>query len=158
MNIKKLTLSGLLIAVGTISGHLIYIPIGVSRIFPVQHTINVIAGVILGPLYAVGTVFGISLLRNILGTGSLLAFPGSLFGALLAALCFRYTGKYTIATLGEIIGTGFIGGLVAYPIAKFLLGSEVALFFFVPPFLLSTLFGGTIGYIILKLVAKHIDL
>ena len=49
----------------------------------------------LGPGYAVGIAFGSSLLRNLLGWGTLLAFPGSMFGALLAGLFYRGVSEKT---------------------------------------------------------------
>ena len=52
MKIHKLTLAALLVAIGTLSAHLIYIPAGISKCFPVQHAINVLGAVILGPGYA----------------------------------------------------------------------------------------------------------
>lgn len=91
MQTRKLTSAALLIAIGTLSAHLIYIPAGVSKCFPVQHAINVMGAVLLGPNYAVAIGFIIACLRNMLGTGSLLAFPGSMIGAALAGLAYsRY--------------------------------------------------------------------
>jgi len=150
MKTKKLTLSALLIAIGTVTGHLFYIPVGVAKCFPVQHTINILSAVILGPWYAVANAFVISLLRNILGTGSLLAFPGSMLGAFLAGVLYKKTNKKVMASLGEVFGTGILGALVAYPVAKLLLGKDVAVFFFVLPFMASTVGGTIIGYGILK--------
>lgn len=150
MNIRKLTLSSLFIALGTLLGHLIVIPIGVSRCFPLQHTINVLSAVILGPIYAVSNAFIISLLRNIMGTGSLLAFPGSMIGALLAGILYSKFKKQELACIGEVIGTGLIGGLLAFPIAKYFMGSSAAAFFFLIPFLVSTLGGSLIAFVILK--------
>jgi energy coupling factor transporter S component ThiW len=71
------------------TGHLIYIPVGVAKAFPIQHLINILSAVLLGPAYALWNAFAISLLRNLLGTGSLLAFPGSMIGALLAGLLYQ---------------------------------------------------------------------
>ncbi|MCR4442085.1 MAG: energy coupling factor transporter S component ThiW [Peptococcaceae bacterium] len=150
MNIYRLTFSALLIAVGVITSHLIYIPVGVAKCYPVQHTINVLSAVLLGPWYAVFNAFTVSLLRNILGTGSLLAFPGSMIGAFLAAVAYRKTGRLLPAVLGEITGTGILGALAAYPVAKFVLGKSTAALFFVVPFLASTTGGSIIGYFILK--------
>ena len=48
MQVRKLTSAALLIAIGTLSAHLIYIPAGVSKCFPVQHAINVLGAVLLG--------------------------------------------------------------------------------------------------------------
>lgn len=60
MKIHKLTLAALLVAIGTLSAHLIYIPAGISKCFPVQHAINVLGAVILGPGYATAAAFVIS--------------------------------------------------------------------------------------------------
>ncbi|NBG88616.1 energy coupling factor transporter S component ThiW [Isachenkonia alkalipeptolytica] len=154
MNTRKLTTAALLITVGVLSAHLISIPIGVSRVFPVQHALNVLAAVLFGPYYAVVVAFVTSLLRNILGTGSLLAFPGSIFGAYLAGLLFLATKKSIFALGGEIFGTGILGALAAYPIARYLLGAEVAVFFYIGPFALSSIVGAVIGYIIYKLMEQ----
>lgn len=150
MHTHKLTLSALLIAIGTLSAHLIYIPAGVSKCFPVQHAINILAAVILGPSYSTAIAFIISCLRNIFGTGSLLAFPGSMIGALLAGLAFSYFRKTSAAMLGEIIGTGIIGGLAAWVIAAAVLDSKAAAWFFIPPFLISTVGGSIIAGLLLK--------
>ena len=63
MQTRKLTSAALLIAIGTLSAHLIYIPAGVSKCFPVQHAINVMGAVLLGPDYAVAIGFIIACLR-----------------------------------------------------------------------------------------------
>lgn len=149
MNVKKMAITALFIAIGVLSAHLIYIPILVSKCFPVQHAINVILAVLLGTRYSVSAAFGISLLRNLLGTGSILAFPGSMIGAALAGYLYKKTQSIYGAILGEIIGTGVLGGLVAYPMAKFLLASNVGAFFFIAPFLVSTTGGSIIAYVIL---------
>ncbi|MBA5851274.1 energy coupling factor transporter S component ThiW [Clostridium sp. cel8] len=154
MQTKKLTMSALLIAIGVVAGNIIYIPVGVSKCFPIQHLINVLSAVILGPTYAVLNAFVISLIRNILGTGSLLAFPGSMIGAFLAGIMFKKTRSKLYAVVGEIFGTGILGGIVAYPIAKFIMGKEVAVFFFVIPFLISTVGGSIIAYAVLTVFEK----
>jgi energy coupling factor transporter S component ThiW len=91
MFVHHLTFAALLIAVGTLSAHIFYIPAGVAKCFPVQHAINVLAAVILGPACSVAIAFLISLLRNLLGFGSLLAFPGSMVGAFFGgSLFYKY--------------------------------------------------------------------
>jgi len=136
MKIHKLTLAALLVAIGTLSAHLIYIPAGISKCFPVQHAINVLGAVILGPGYATAVAFVISCLRNMFGTGSLLAFPGSMIGACLAGLCYSRFGSVKAAMAGEIFGTGILGGLTAWVIP--------------PPFLISTVGGSIIAGLIIK--------
>ena len=150
MQVKKLTSAALLIAIGTLSAHLIYIPAGISKCFPVQHAINVLGAVLLGPDYAVAIAFVISCLRNMFGTGSLLAFPGSMIGALLAGLAYKQWRNLTAAMTGEIIGTGILGGLTAWLIASTLLGSKAVAWFFIPPFLVSTIGGSIIAGLLLK--------
>ena len=121
METRKLTFTALFMAVGVLSAHLIYIPVGVSKCFPVQHAINVLLAVLIGTRYSVGAAFGVSVLRNILGTGSLLAFPGSMIGAALSGILYTWTNSIWGAVIGEIVGTGIIGGLIAFPVAKYFL-------------------------------------
>ena len=150
METRKLTFTALFIAVGVLSAHLVYIPVGVAKCFPVQHAINVLLAVLLGTRYSVGAAFGVSVLRNILGTGSLLAFPGSMIGACLAGLCYSRFGSVKAAMAGEIFGTGILGGLTAWVIARFFLNSAAAAWFFIPPFLISTVGGSIIAGLIIK--------
>lgn len=150
MQVRKLTFTALFIAIGVISAHLIYIPVGVSRCFPVQHAINILLAVLLGTKYSVSAAFGTSMLRNIFGTGSLLAFPGSMIGAALSGYLYKKTNHILGAVVGEIVGTGLLGGMVAFPIAKYLIGSQVGAFFFVVPFLVSTTGGSIIAYALYK--------
>ncbi|MCY6355676.1 energy coupling factor transporter S component ThiW [Clostridium sp. ZS2-4] len=150
MKTKQLTLSALLIAIGSLSAHVIYIPVGVSKCFPVQHFINVLSAVLLGPVGALINAFIISLLRNIIGTGSLLAFPGSMIGALLSGILYSKRKNINFAIAGEIIGTGLIGSLVSIPIANILMGKNIGATFFILPFSLSTISGSVIAYFILK--------
>ncbi|WHY69325.1 energy coupling factor transporter S component ThiW [Neobacillus sp. SuZ13] len=150
----KLTLTAMMIAIGTLSSNLFYIPIGFTKVFPVQHFLNVLSAVILGPYYAVAQAFGVSLLRNLMGTGSLFAFPGSMVGALLASLLFWKTRKLYFAFIGEVIGTGILGAMLSYPIATLLLGQKATLFGFIPLFIFSSFAGALIGFIILTVFLR----
>lgn len=151
----KMTMTAMLVAVGTLTSHLFYIPLGFTKVFPMQHFINVLSAVLLGPGYAVMQAFSVSLIRNMMGTGSLFAFPGSMIGAFLAAYLYRKSKKLTFAFFGEIVGTGILGALVCYPIATLLFGKDVALFGFIPSFLASSLAGSIFGIIILSIILKN---
>lgn len=153
VRVKKLVISGMLTAL-TVALSGFSIPIGASRCFPIQHLANVLAGVFLGPVYGVSMAFCTSLIRNLMGTGSLLAFPGSMAGAFLGAYLFQKTRKLLPAYLGEVIGTGLIGGLLCYPVAALLMGKEVAFFFFVAPFFLSTLSGTILAGVLLAILRR----
>lgn len=143
-NTKKLSVASLFVAVGVVlSGF--YIPVGVSKVFPVQHMINLVAAVMLGPFYAVLTAFATSVIRVSAGTGSLLAFPGSMVGACLAGVLYRRYRCLGAAFVGEFIGTGLLGAIIAYPVAALLLSKEVALLSFVIPFSMSSAAGALIG-------------
>lgn len=139
---KKLVLAGVLTALAVV-GSLISIPVGASKCSPVQHLVNVLAAVMLGPWWSLLMSFVAALVRNLLGIGTLFAFPGSMCGALLAGLLYKYGKKLPFALLGELVGTGIIGAILTYPIATFIMGKETALFAMVIPFSISS-FGGVI--------------
>jgi energy coupling factor transporter S component ThiW len=142
---QKIALSGILIGISVIFGTF-SIPIGAAKISPIQHFVNVVGAITLGPIYAVLNAFIASLIRNIMGTGSLLAFPGSMVGAFLAGILYKKFRKTTIAVLGEIFGTGILGALLAYPMAVILLGKQGAVFAYVIPFISSCSVGAVIAY------------
>jgi energy coupling factor transporter S component ThiW len=147
---QKIALSGVLISLSVIFGTF-SIPIGVAKISPIQHFVNVVGAITLGPIYAVLNAFISSLIRNIMGTGSLLAFPGSMVGAFLAGILYKKFRKPIIAVLGEIFGTGILGALLAYPIAVMLLGKQGAIFAYVIPFISSCSVGAVIGYFFINI-------
>ncbi|MBP2032188.1 energy coupling factor transporter S component ThiW [Clostridium algifaecis] len=157
MKVKNLTVSSLFIALGVLGGTSIYIPVGVSKCYPIQHAINVIASIILGPFYSVSIAFCISLIRNFLGTGSLLAFPGSMIGAFFAGILYKKFSKPITALIGEIFGTGILGSLLAVPIANLIMGQSVGATVYIIPFLLSTTGGSIIGYAIIKVLQTKIS-
>lgn len=150
---KKLTLAGIFIAMGVILSTVIVIPVGIAKCAPVQHLMNVLSAVILGPFYGVAIAFLTSTIRVLIGTGTFLAFPGSMCGALLAGILYKYNKKITMASIGEIFGTGVIGALIAYPVAKFILSKEAALWGFVVPFSISSI-GGTLIAILFLIALK----
>ena len=150
---KKLAMAGVFTALAVV-GSMLSVPVASSKCAPVQHMINILSAVLLGPGYSVGIAFVASLLRNILGLGSFLAFPGSMCGALLGGLLYKYGKKLPFAYIGEVVGTGILGGMLSYPVAYLVMGNTAAtLFMFVVPFLISTC-GGTIIAIIITLPLK----
>ena len=70
---KKMILTAFISAITTVSSSVVYIPVGFTKIFPVQHFVNILSAVILGPVYAVLQAF-ITLLRNMLGTAVFCSF------------------------------------------------------------------------------------
>lgn len=152
--IKDLTLSAILIALATV-GSLFSVPIFTSKAAPIQHMVNVISGTKLSVKHSVGIAFGASLLRNIMGLGTPLAFPGSMIGAFLGAMLFKKYKNILATIIGELIGTGFIGGLAAFLMGKWILGLDnIGAFTFVMPFFLSSLVGVCTAFVILKSFEK----
>lgn len=154
IKLKKLVLTAVFAAVAVV-GSLFSFPVFGSKCAPVQHLINVLCAVILGPGYGVAAAFVSSLIRNLLGLGTLLAFPGSMCGALLAGLLYHYIKKLPAAYIGEVFGTAVIGGMLSYPVAAFIMGSKgAALFTFAVPFLISTA-GGTLLAVLITVPLKQ---
>lgn len=149
-NTKKLVITAIFAAVAVV-GSTFSVPVFGSKCAPVQHLVNILAAVLLGPSWAVGAAFVASIIRNLLGLGTLLAFPGSMCGALLAGILYKSVKKLPAAYFGEVFGTGIIGGILSYPVAYLIMGNKsAAQFTFVVPFLISTC-GGTILAIVITL-------
>lgn len=146
--VKKLAIASLLTAVAVV-GSLFSFPILGSRCSPVQHMVNILCAVFLGPWYGVACAFAASLLRNLLGLGTLLAFPGSMVGALLCGLTYWGTRNLGATCVGEVFGTGILGGLAAWPIATLILGQTAAVYAYMGPFLISTIGGSIIAGVVL---------
>ena len=147
-SVKKLAVAAILVAVAVV-GSMFSFPVLASRCSPVQHMVNILCAVFLGPWYGFAAAFLASLLRNLLGLGTLMAFPGSMVGALLCGLMYRKT-RSLLATCGaEVFGTGVLGGLAAWPVAVFLLGKTAAVYAYIGPFLVSTVGGSIIAGVVL---------
>ena len=136
-------------------GSFVSFPVAGSKCAPVQHLVNILCAVFVGPWWGVACAFIASLIRNLLALGSPLAFPGSMCGALLAGLLYRFVKKTPAAYVGELVGTGLIGGMLSYPGALLVIGNDkAALFTFVIPFLISSLGGTIIAVIIVTALSK----
>lgn len=153
---KKLALAGMLCALAVV-GSLFSFPVLGSKCAPVQHMVNVFCAIFLGPFYGVGIAFAASLIRNLLGLGSLMAFPGSMVGALISGIVYRKTRNIPLTLIGEVVGTGILGGLLAYPVAVLFMGKaagEIAFYAYVVPFLISTVGGTVIAGVVIFALEK----
>ena len=137
--VKKLAMAGVLTAVAVV-GSLLSFPIFGSKCAPVQH---------------IGIAFCASLLRNLLGLGSLMAFPGSMIGALCCGLAYMAFRKLWLTCIAEASGTGILGGLASYPVAKLMMGlNPGGLFVYIVPFLVSTVVGSILAYFLVTALQK----
>ncbi len=151
---KKLALAAMFTALAFVGSYFINFPVFGSNCSPTQHMVNVLCAVFLGPGWGVGVAFCASLIRNLAGTGTLMAFPGSMIGALCCGLMYlalrrRNQSLAISATLvAEMLGTGVLGGLCAYPVATLFMDVDaagLAVTAYIIPFLISTVVGSIIA-------------
>ena len=155
-NTKKIAITGVFCAVAVV-GSLFSFPVFGSKCSPVQHMVNILCAILLGPGYGLSVAFAASLIRNLLGLGSLLAFPGSMFGALLCGFVYHKTQNIFGTLISEVFGTAILGGLCAYPMAIFFLGNSfasLAFYAYIIPFLISTTGGAIISAVLIYSLKK----
>lgn len=153
---RKLCIAGILCAVAVV-GSMFSVPVFGSKCAPVQHMVNILCAVTLGPWYGVVVAFVASLIRNLLGLGSLMAFPGSMFGALLCGIAYWKMKNIPLTLLAEVFGTAILGGLCAYPVAILFMGQtagDIAFYAYIVPFLISTVGGALLSAIVLGAFKK----
>jgi len=144
-----------LVAIGVALAPYTSFPIGIAKVNPTQHFVNVVGAVLLGPWWAVIIAAIIGIIRNVMGVGTLLAFPGGMIGAFLAGILYQQTRKLLLGATGEVIGTGIIAPVVsALFVAPVLMGKAIPLFALIPSFLASTLGGAIIGVLAIKLLQR----
>ncbi len=152
---RRIAQAVILVAMGVSLAPYTSIPVGIAKINPTQHFINVLAAALLGPWWAVGAAGAIGLIRNAMGVGTLLAFPGGMIGALLAGLAYARTRNLYAAAAGEILGTGFIAPVVsALLVAPFLMGKAIPLLALLPSFLSSAIAGAALGVLAIRMLER----
>ena len=155
-SVQKLSIAGVFCALAVVGSMFLTFPVFGSKCAPVQHMVNILCAVFLGPWYGLATAFIASLLRNLLGWGSLLAFPGSMCGALLCGLAYRMTKNLPATLAAEVLGTGVLGGLAAYPVAKELMGlTPETHTVYIIPFLISTAAGSILAGLLVYALRKN---
>ncbi|MEM3891187.1 MAG: energy coupling factor transporter S component ThiW [Nitrososphaerales archaeon] len=165
---KKVALLAVFIALGVaLSIYPGSIPVGPTKVFPFQHMINGILGVILGPWYAAVAALVIGVLRISIGTGTIFALPGGIPGAIVVGILYRYMSKSRWVPLTEPLGTG-IGALVsAFIVAPIIhappipaaawawLGLTAQWQLFLAAFWASSVPGAILGFIVVLALEKR---
>lgn len=146
---KKIALAAVLVAVTVVLSP-IHFYIGTSKCFPAQHMVNGIAGVLIGPWYAAMMALFTGVIRNMMGIGTLHAFPGGIPGALVVGFVYRYVKKTDLAALAEPLGTVFIGATISALVVAPYLGKAFTIAFWWVAFAASSIPGSILGYIVLK--------
>ena len=154
ISVRKLAMAGVLVAVA-VAGSLFSFPVAGSKCAPVQHMVNICGAIFLGPTWSVGVAFCASVIRNLTGLGSLMAFPGSMVGALCCGLMYKFSKKIIPTCIAEALGTGILGGLAAYPLAKYvMLIQPDGMFIYIIPFLISTVVGSVVAAVVMLILKK----
>ena len=151
-SVLRLTTLAMLIALGVLISPLLR----VEGMCPMAHLINITCSVLMGPWYSLLCATLIGIIRMMTMGIPPLALTGAVFGAFLSGWMYQKSGgKLIYAVLGEIIGTGFIGGTVSAPVMTLFWGKgQMSLFFYVPSFICGTLIGGSLAFLLLKRLAK----
>jgi len=152
---RKVAQAVILVAIGVALAPYTSFPIGIAKVNPTQHFVNVLGAVLLGPWWAVANAAIIGVIRNAMGVGTLLAFPGGMIGAFLAGYAYRYSRNIYLAGLGEVIGTGIIAALVSgWFVAPVFMHKTMAMTALIASFLGSTILGTVLGLAALKLLEQ----
>jgi energy coupling factor transporter S component ThiW len=150
---RRIALAAVLIAL-TVALSGFYVPIGTTKVFPVQHMVNGVAGVLLGPWWAALMAVITGTIRNILGLGTLYAYPGGIPGALVVGLLHRYFRQTDLAALCEPLGTVVIGATLSALMLAPMQGHSLTMVFFWTAFAASSVPGSVIGYLVLKTLRR----
>lgn len=154
METRKVAQAVILVAIAVALSP-IFIPLGFIKLFPSQHMINVIGGVMLGPWYAVGVATAAAIIRNLLGVGTPLAFPGGMIGAFLAGWAYILFRRTCAAAVGEVLGTGVLGALVSvWLVAPMIMKKTMAASVMIGAFAASSSAGALLGLLALQLLRK----
>lgn len=154
-NTRKVAQAVILVAIGVALSPFTSFPIGIAKVNPTQHFVNVVGAILLGPWWAMTNAAIIGVIRNALGVGTLLAFPGGMIGAFLAGYVYRYSRNVYLAALGEIVGTGIIAALVSgWLVAPIFMQKTMPMGVLIASFLGSTILGSVIGLLALRLLER----
>jgi len=164
---KRISLFIVIVSLGIIIAPLLWFPFFTTKAYPGQHLINALAGVMLGPWWAAAAAILIGVVRNILGIGTIYAFPGGIPGGVVVGLVYLVTRRSKrpairyLAALAEPIGTVLIGGTLSLAVIAPIIGDprllgaveQYGLWRFLPVFwsgwALSSIPGSVAGYLVL---------
>ncbi|QEA59816.1 energy coupling factor transporter S component ThiW [Leuconostoc koreense] len=123
---------------------------------PMSSVMNIIAGIIMGPAYAVVMAVVTGIIRMVMLGIPPLALTGSIFGAFGASILYKYGRNMYWAMFGEFLGTGIIGSLISVPVMGWFTGQQQNLYWllYTPRFVGATIIGSAIAYFILVNLLK----
>lgn len=147
---RKLVLTAMLACLAFVLNTFVYFP----SMAPFQHFVDVVAAVLLGPWYACAAAFLCGVMRMLSGR-TIQAVVGAVFGPILGGLLYRRTHRLWLTALGEIVGTGILGALAAYPLMRIFYGLDAqAWYYYVPFYTPSAVVGAAMGVAVLLVLRR----
>ena len=149
-SVRKMVLTAMLACLAFVLNTFVYFP----AMAPFQHFVNVIAAVFLGPWYGCAAAFLCGVLRLLSGR-TIQAIAGAVFGPILGGLLYEKTRNIYLTFVGEVVGTGFVGAMVSYPLMKWLYGLDAqSPFYYIPYYTPSALVGAGMGVAVLLILKR----
>lgn len=147
---RKLVLTALMACLAFVLNTCVYFP----SMAPFQHFVDVLAAVLLGPWYACAAAFICGIMRMMTGR-SIQAVVGAVFGPILGGLLWRKTKNIYLVMLGEIVGTGILGAITAFPLMKIFYGLDAqSPLYYIPFYTPSAVVGAAMGVAVLLILKK----
>ena len=147
---RKVVLTAMLACLAFVLNTFVYFP----AMAPFQHFVNVLSAALIGPWYGSAAGFLCGVMRMLCGrdVGSV---TGAMFGPILGGLLYRKFKTWWSAWIGEVIGTGFISAMVAYPLMRMFYGlPKHSPFFYIPAYTPSSLMGGLLGCAVILILKR----
>lgn len=130
--LRKIVFSALFSALALAISPVAWFQWGPTKAFPGQHMVNVLAGIIIGPIWASLCAIIVGTLRIMLGVGTIFAYPGGIPGGLMVGILYIILKKkiesrnaIVLASLGEPVGTVLIGGTISWYIVDPFFGATL---------------------------------
>lgn len=150
VKIRKMVLTAMFACLSFVLCTFVYFP----SMAPFQHFVNVLAAVFLGPWYGLAAAFLTGIMRMMSGR-TIQALVGAIFGAFLSGLLYQKTQKLWAAVVGEVIGTGIISAMVAYPLMKLWYGLDAqSPFYYIPFYTPSSMMGAFLAVLVLGVLKR----
>ena len=87
---RTVALTIALSALGLVLAPFFWFPFLGTRAFPGQHLVNVLSGILLGPIRSIPVPIIVGTIRITLGIGTVFAYPGGIPGTIMVGLVHKY--------------------------------------------------------------------
>lgn len=149
--IRNMVLTALLACLSFVLCTFVYFP----SMAPFQHFVSVLAAVFVGPWYGCAAAFLCGIMRMTITGRTIQAVAGAIFGPILGGLLYRKFHNFLVVYLGEVVGTGLIGALCAYPLMKKFYGLDAqSPLYYIPFYLPSAVVGAGMGVAVLFILKR----